>query len=362
VRVAGKRIFRRYTTAQDAEDFAAGLRSQRQKEGQAAFSITAPLRVEAAECAELLAPHGATIREACKWYERHVLKYRNAPIINEIVDKLIADAVAAGRRDKTVADLHYRLGAVVKTFGKRKLSEITVEELQAWSNNPSLSAQSRRHMLTKLSQLYRYAERRGWSEKNIVPYLNRPDVEDGEPGFLAVDDCARLLKHAPDFNLLPYIALSLFCGIRVAELRRLTWGKVKIVERVILIDGAVAKTKARRVIEINDTALAWLATCAKNSGLVVDPANFRKRLDALRKAAKLVKDWPDNALRHTAATYAYALTQDAVRVSGMLGNSPDVLHRHYRGLATKHEAEQFFALRPTADTAEKIKTMKVVNS
>ena len=65
-------------------------------------------------------------------------------------------------------------------------------------------------------------------------------------------------------------------------------------------------------------------------------------------------------MRHTAATYSYAVTQDAVRVSAMLGNSPDVLHRHYRGLATKADGERFFRLRPAADTAEKIVAMKAV--
>jgi hypothetical protein len=52
----------------------------------------------------------------------------------------------------------------------------------------------------------------------------------------------------------------------------------------------------------------------------------------------------------------YALTQDAVRVAAMLGHSPDVLHRHYRGLASKGDAERFFALRPCA--AGKILPMK----
>jgi site-specific recombinase XerD len=373
----GHRIRETFGTKEEAEKRAAQIRAQVEREGAAAFNIPLPLRVEAAECSELLQPYNSSIREACRHYVDHVLKYRNAPTISDVVAKLIADAVAAGRREKTTTDLRYRLGAFAKTYGKRKLSEIGLEELQAWSNDPTLSARSRRHMLTKLSQLYRYAEKRGWCEKNIATYVARPDVPDGEPGFLTVEQCARLLERAPDHDLLPYVALSLYAGIRVAELRRLTWEKVKLEQGVIIIDGAVAKTKSRRIIDLNDTARAWLTICGKRTGLVVDPINFRKRNDAMMRAAEFgrpgtetkkekatstkLEPWPDNAMRHTAATYAYALTQDAIRVAAMLGHSPDVLHRHYRGLATKADAERFFALRPAAAVAEKIVPMKAVN-
>ncbi len=357
-RVASERVFRRFAIAQEADDFAAGLRSQRQKEGEAAFSIPASLRVEAVECAEILRPYSATIREACQWYAEHVLKYRNTPTVAEIVGKLIADTGAAGRRGLTTKDLRYRLGVFSKTFGTRKLSEITLPELQAWSNDPTLSARSRITMLTKVSQLYRYAEKHGWCEKNIAANVARPDAPDGEPGFLSVEKCAKLLECAPAHDLLSYVALGLFAGIRAAELRRLTWDKVKLTEGIIIVDGSVAKTKSRRIIELHETARAWLTLCGKRSGPVVEPVNFRKRLDSLRKDAGLVKGWPDNALRHTAATYTYALSQDAVRVSAMLGNSPDVLHRHYRGLATKADAEKFFSLRPAGAVAEKIVAMK----
>ena len=371
----GQRIRETFPTKEEAETRAAEIRVKVQNEGAAAFNIPLPLRVEAVECAELLKPYRASIREACQWYTEHVLKYRNAPTVAEIVKQLVADTVAAGRREKTTTDLRYRLGTFAKTFGTRKLSEITLNELQEWANDPTLSARSRRHMLTKLSQLFRYAERRGWCEKNIAAYVARPDVPDGEPGFLNVEQCARLLEHAPDHDLLPYVALSLFAGIRVAELRRLRWDKVKLGEGLIIIDGMVAKTKSRRIVDLNETACAWLTLCAKRTGPVVDPINFRKRNDAMLRAARFgrtgsetkkekaagikLEPWPENAMRHTAATYSYALTQDAVRVAAMLGHSPDVLHRHYRGLATKAEAERFFALRPGAAGAEKIVSIAV---
>jgi len=365
--VNGERVREVFSTKKQAEAKAAKIRSKVNSEGQAAFNLPVELRVEATECAALLKKHQASLREACHYYVDHVLKYKNAPNVSEVIEKLIDDAIAARRRPHTILDLRCRLGAFSKTFGQRKLSGITLDELQQWANDPTQSPRSRRHLLTKLSQLYHYAEKRGWCEKNIAAYVARPDVPEGEPRFLTVDQCIRLLECAPNQDLLPYVVLSLFTGIRSAELRRLTWDKVKLNEKVIIIGGEVAKTKSRRIVDLNDTALVWLALCVKASGSVVAPMNFRKRKDALLRIARFgvpgtetkkekadgitLEPWPKNALRHTAATYTYALSQDAIRVSAMLGNSPDVLHRHYRGLATKADAERFFALRPADASA-----------
>ena len=368
--VNGVRTRRTFDTLKEAEEFAEQLRRTRENDGTAAFSLTPTQRADAAHCISLLAPHGLDLRQVTEYYLKHVVAYRKAPPVAEIVERLLAEVKANGRREKTQKDLRYRLGRFAKAFGSRKLSELSLDELQEWASDPTLSPQTRRHHLTKISQLYRFAEKRGWCEKNIVQHLSRPQVEEGEPKFLTVEQSARLLEYACEFDLLPYVVLSLYCGIRVAELTRLDWAKVRLSEFVIIIDGSVAKTKARRVIELCETAIAWLSICSKSSGPVVDPTNLRKRIDALLRKAQFGKPgaetdeekaagitltrWPDNAMRHTCATYSYALTQDAVRVSAMLGNSPDVLHRHYRGLATKAEAERFFALRPQGEITEKV--------
>src|SRR5664280_183462 len=68
-RVDGERIFRRFATGQEADDKAAELRTQRQREGKAAFGIPAPLRIEAAKCSDMLLPYpDATITQAVTHY------------------------------------------------------------------------------------------------------------------------------------------------------------------------------------------------------------------------------------------------------------------------------------------------------
>ena len=117
------------------------------------------------------------------------------------------------------------------------------------------------------------------AKRTSQPTSPGPMYQMVRPGFPQVEQCDRLLERAPDHDLLAYVVLSLFTGIRVAELRRLTWDKVKLGEGVIIIDGSVAKHKSRRIVDLNETARAWLAICGRRTGSVVDPVNFRKRND-----------------------------------------------------------------------------------
>ena len=360
--VNGERIRETFETKVEAEDKANEIRTQVENEGRAAFSLPASIRTEAVRGVEKLRPHNATITEAIDFYVEHVLKYRTAPTITEIIEKLLADAASNQRRERTIKDLRHRLTTFAKTYGNQRIAEITREELKDWLNDPALAARSRINYAVKLSQLWNYAIANGWVEHNIPASLPRPNAEDTEPEIFTVQQVAKLLEHAAAYDLLAYVALGLFAGLRSAEINRLDWSNVKLAERRIIVGAAVAKKRSRRVVEMSDTLAAWLIICAKVKGPVVPLDSNRTlyaRLAKLATAAGL-KGWPDNGLRHSCATYSLALTGDAVRVAYQLGNSADMIHRHYKALVTKADAERFWQLRPAADAAGKIIPMKAV--
>lgn len=56
--------------------------------------------------------------------------------------------------------------------------------------------------------------------------------------------------------------------------------------------------------------------------------------------------WPQDVLRHSAASYMLAFHRDAGRVAYWLGNSPTILMRHYCELVPAEEAERFWKIRP----------------
>ena len=63
------------------------------------------------------------------------------------------------------------------------------------------------------------------------------------------------------------------------------------------------------------------------------------------KAVQPVK-WKANALRHSYASYRFAQTGDVGRVAGELGNSPAIVHRHYRELVSATDADRWFSVLP----------------
>jgi integrase len=172
---------------------------------------------------------------------QHVLIYRNAPTVAQIVAGMLQDVAAAGRRERTLKDLRSRLGQFALTFGNRQLSTITLPELQAWLNDPALSARTRINYATKISQLYNYSIKRGWADTNLAERVARSTAEDSKPGILTVPQCKNLLERAGEFGLLPYVAIGLFAGLRAAELMRLDWPAVKLAERAIIVGADVAK-------------------------------------------------------------------------------------------------------------------------
>ena len=86
------------------------------------------------------------------------------------------------------------------------------------------------------------------------------------------------------------------------------------------------------------------------TGAVV-PANWRKKLDPIRKAAGLTR-WPNNGLRHSFASYRLAAIYDAPRVATELGHtSPQMLYGVYRELVLPEEAQRYWNIIPPQENA-----------
>ena len=352
--IDGKRIRKSFSDKQEAETFAEQQRVVRKNEGTAAYAVPLEIRAEAAKCVTKLQPHGVSLTEATDYYLKHVVAFRQAPTVAEIVRRMIDDAKAAGRRDKTISDLRHRLNQFALTFGQRQLDDIALPEIEAWINDPALSARSRINYATKASQLYNYAINHGWAEVNRVDRISRPTADDKEPGILTVEQAEAMLEHAPKLRLLPYVALGLFAGLRSTETLRLDWAAVKFEDRSIIVGAEVAKKHSRRVVEINDTLAAWLRPHVKKKGPVFSRSLFCRQFMKLRKNAE-IDPWPSNALRHSFGSYHLAAYGDAIRTAGIMGHrGASMLHNHYKALVTKGDAEKFWALRPK----EKAKSKK----
>jgi hypothetical protein len=153
-------------------------RAERLNEGTAALGLSQDARQDAAKALEILAPHGVTLRQAAEYYSKHVLAYRDAPLVPEIVARLIADAGKNDRRDRTLEELQSRLTAFSEDFKQSRLSEVSMEEIEEWVDEDDWSPRTKINYLTKISQLFNYAIRHRWVDSNVVDRIERPTAED----------------------------------------------------------------------------------------------------------------------------------------------------------------------------------------
>lgn len=363
--VDGKRERQAFKTKDEAETFAEQARIKRQNEGLAAFSLPAAVRVEALKASELLQPfgvalaqaaaeysralavlnpHGVSLAQVVQYYDNHVLKYRNAPVISKIVEQMLREAQTNNRRHRTVSDIRHRLNNFAYDFGDRRLTDLIVPEIKEWVTDDDWAPQTRINYLTKISQLFNYGIKNGWAEVNVAARIDRPDVEDGEPEIFTVERAKQLLEESINFGLRPYIAIGLFAGLRSAELLRLKGDAIKTEEKVIIVGADVAKKRSRRVVEMCDALLMALKPVLPIKGPVVDTSKFRDSMDALKKAVGL-NEWPHNALRHSFGSYHLAFHGDQVKTAAQMGHRDStVVHNHYKALVLKSEAEKYWTL------------------
>ena len=91
-------------------------------------------------------------------------------------------------------------------------------------------------------------------------------------------------------------------------------------------------------MKIQPNLREWLEPVRKHSGKIT-PENFVKQFQALREVAG-VTDWPDNALRHSFASYHLAHFKDAAALALQMGHTDaDMIFRHYRQLVRPKQAE-----------------------
>jgi len=72
----------------------------------------------------------------------------------------------------------------------------------------------------------------------------------------------------------------------------------------------------------------------------------------LAKTAKITRK--PNGLRHAFCSYLFASTANENHTAAQAGNSPAMIHAHYKGLTPQNEAEKWFAIKPTKEAANVI--------
>lgn len=271
--------------------------------------------------------------------------------LSATIEAMLVSKKAAGRRDIYLTSLRQYLELFARGREFIDIGDIGVTEIEEWFAGRTEAPSTRNSNLGRLSALFDFAWRRGYISENPCRRVEAISVVREAPAILSVDQCRQAMEwaHAKRPRMLAWLSLTLLVGLRPeSEADHLTWEDIDLGRRTVHVKAAHSKLKTHRIIELDKvpSAIEWLRFAKEiGSPLPLPYASRRRFLMQLRDHLQL-EVWPQDVLRHTAASYLFAFHQDAGRVAALLGNSAAILLKHYRALVQREDAERFFAILP----------------
>ena len=171
-------------------------------------------------------------------------KSENSPIFSDYYGDWISIKTGEGLSAVTIANYNQIANAhLIPYFGKKKLSEITPDDIQLYFNSimdlsKSISVQSR----AILSGIFDRASRNKIITDNPMQYKYRSSKREGEKVVLQDDDLIEIVKDLDKLSVerdYIYACFLCFTSLRREEILGLRWGDLDFEGHNILIQNAV---------------------------------------------------------------------------------------------------------------------------
>lgn len=273
--------------------------------------------------------------------------------VPELVEEFIAAKINAGIGKRAIDDYRSRLRRFAKAF-QCPVVAITKDQIQEYLDSLKVALRTKRNFKASITTLFDYARSRKCLPREQKTEAEHLDFIESEPAEIEVftPKTFEKLITAADSDLVPYLAIRAFTGIRDSEINRMEWSNVKFDEGHIEIPAASAKrTRAknrkalRRLVPIHPNLAAWLAPYRARTGKIC--AFYKSERVATNLAKRLKIKWVHNGLRHGYGSYRVAQTKNYPLVAYEMGNSVEVIKACYDRVVTAQEAIAWFSIYPT---------------
>lgn len=262
-------------------------------------------------------------------------------------------------------------------LGKVQLRQLTgarVQQMYADLLAAGQSAANVRHIATTLRAALRQAFRWNLVARNVAEAAKPPKATKYQPTVLSGEQVRRLLEENAGHRMQPFFAVAVTTGLRLGELRALTWDALDASRRELAVrqtiddlpgGGFVFKVpkseRGRRTVALGETALAALARqrtqqleerlkagpAWRDHGLIFTtqatgaPLSEKRALEVLHRleARAGVPRTRIHDLRHTHATLLLLAGVPVHVVAARLGDDPATVLRTYSHLLPGTQAE-----------------------
>lgn len=352
------RRYRSFDTLTSANFFASDLQQERRHNG------TKPVHsiLTAAESKFLeelrAATKGAKLSEilaAWKDYQGKQSGLTIGEVAQRFVDMRSKEGVA--RFLQTNYALYLR--RFIEMYGsKRSVNSFTPDDIRGWVGRLLKSGYSPKtvnHHLRTLSMVFNRSIAEGWASKNPCLAVASIKTERDEVSVLPLADARKLFEASRGHRVALYLALEAFGGLRFSSALRIAPGDINVADKSIVLPAAKHKTGRRHVLEgLPENLWEWIRNAdiisdplwKKNPWRMCVPVYNREKKAAFERAGLKLQP---NVLRHSFCSYHVAQHQDAAKTAVLMQHSNQVMiYRHYKGVATRADAAEYFAITPSS--------------
>ena len=317
--------------------------------------------------------HGRTLGEAVQGYIANIASVKRQDLAAAVEEFIAAEEprtkAGEGQRAQLSGKYAYNRAIMLRrlagAFPGHAVCDLAKEHLDAFigglaswksksrNGKPVTSPKGRNHHRAAIRQFLQWAVRKdylpathrlGEADSMRPEHANNAEVQFYTPNEL------RALLEAAEGPMRAMVALSGLAGLRTQELLRLDWADVWRVQGHLEITAGKSKTRQRRLVEVVPALTAWLGqfrNSASGKVCTLHEITWQQHFVALCEKAGVSRK--PNGLRHAFCTYHFALNANENLTAAQAGNSPAMVHQHYKGLATKAEAKKWFGVKPTKD-------------
>lgn len=367
IRRKGIRETKTFATLEAAKLHCQSLHATVLNDGLAGFALGPRQRDDAVNALKLLGERASLTAAAQTWLRLNPAG--DALTVADLFKRTIADMEHRGRRAKTLQGRRQFLDRFAKDYGTRPASSIVRAEIEEWLAT-RIPERSFNTLRMSLHAAFAYGVHEKIMDANPVAGIRPKQFDRGEPTFWPVATVENVMREAakrdaktttqqaawkvkpsvPWLPITPYLALQAFGGLRPDEAARLDWSNVNFSTKLIRLPAAASKVRRARLVPMDAALIAWLAPYRKDAGPITPcNATTRNARRAILVSAGLPAGWPQDVLRHSFATHWMAAHAHEGRLAEILGNSPAIVQRHYKGLTTAKEGRKYFKITPVSE-------------
>lgn len=268
--------------------------------------------------------------------------------VAQIVEEMAARLDKLGRSQRTRQSVPSSLRVFAK-FHPGPIGELNAGVVERFieSRGP-LSARTKNNWADFARMIVNFSVKRHYLPKwfDGLDALERW-TETPKPVVIYTPEDLRAVLRVASPQIVAGLACICFAGLRTAEIHRVTWADVDLSRRLIFVSAGNAKTRARRLCLVPDNLAAWLAPLRGAPGDALCKLTEKGYNEAVRSARlKVNVAARANGWRHSFVSYRVAVTGSVESTALEAGNSPAMIHKHYREAVTRESGLAWFDVWP----------------